>query len=63
MAFDKVPYKRLMLKWRALGTVDRIYSCIEDWLKDSKQKVILLGADSDWIRVNSGERQEVRVQS
>jgi hypothetical protein len=46
-AFDKVPHKRLMLKLRALGIVDEIYCWIEDWLKDRKQRVILLGANSD----------------
>ena len=39
---------------RALGIVDEIYCWIEDRLKDRKQMVILLGANSDWIRVKSG---------
>ena len=56
-AFDKVPHKRLMLKLRALGIVDEIYCWIEDWLKDRKQRVILLGANSDWIGVKSGVPQ------
>jgi ribonucleases P/MRP protein subunit RPP40 len=50
-AFDKVPHERLMLKLRALHIVDEIYNWNEDWLKDRKQMVILLGANSDWIRV------------
>jgi Reverse transcriptase (RNA-dependent DNA polymerase) len=56
-AFSKVPHKRLMLKLRALGIVDEIYSWIEDWLKGRKQRVILIGANSDWIRVKSGVPQ------
>ena len=56
-AFDKVPHKRLMLKLRALGILDEIYCWIEDWLKDRKQRVILLGANSDWIGVKSGVPQ------
>jgi hypothetical protein len=35
---------------RALGIVDEINNWIEDWLKDRKQRVILLGANSDWIK-------------
>ena len=46
-----------MIKLRALGIVDEIYCWIEDWLKDRKQRVILLGANSDWIRVKSGVPQ------
>jgi ribonucleases P/MRP protein subunit RPP40 len=38
---------------RALDIVDKIHTWIEDWLKDRKQRVILLGANSDWIRVKS----------
>jgi ribonucleases P/MRP protein subunit RPP40 len=56
-AFDKVPHKKLMLKLRALGIVDEIYNWIEDWLKDRKQRVILLGANLDWIKVKSGVPQ------
>jgi hypothetical protein len=56
-AFDKVLHKRLMLKLRALGIVDEIYCWIEDWLKDREQRVILLGANSDWIGVKSGVPQ------
>jgi len=29
-AFDKVPHKRLMLKIKSLGIIDKIYSWIED---------------------------------
>jgi ribonucleases P/MRP protein subunit RPP40 len=46
-----------MLKLRALGIVDKRCNWIEDWLKDRKQRVILLGANSDWIRVKSGVPQ------
>jgi hypothetical protein len=38
-----------MLKLTVLDIVDEIYYWIEDWLKDRRQRVILLGANSDWI--------------
>jgi ribonucleases P/MRP protein subunit RPP40 len=56
-AYDKVPRKRLMLRLRALGIVDKIYKWIKDWLKNRKQGVIHLGANSVRIRVKSGVPQ------
>jgi hypothetical protein len=56
-AFDKVPHKRLMLKIKSFGIVDRIYNWIEDWLKDRQQRVVILGKNSNWIRVKSGVPQ------
>jgi ribonucleases P/MRP protein subunit RPP40 len=50
-AFDKVPQRILMKNFRALGIVDEIYNWIEDWLNDRMQRVILLGANLDWITV------------
>jgi len=56
-AFDKVPHKRLMLKIKSLGIIDKIYNWMEDWLKGRVQRVILLGSSSKWIRVTSGVPQ------
>jgi ribonucleases P/MRP protein subunit RPP40 len=35
-AFDKVPHKRLMVKVRALGIVDELYSWTENWVEDRR---------------------------
>ena len=56
-AFDKVPHKRLMLKIKLLGIMGKIYAWIEDWLKDSSQRVVLLGSSSNWVTVKSGVPQ------
>jgi hypothetical protein len=40
-----------------MGIVYEIYSWIEDWLIDRKQRVILVGANSDWIGVRIGVLQ------
>jgi len=39
-AFDKVPHKRLMLKIKSLGIIDRIYNWTEDWFKGRVQSGI-----------------------
>ena len=36
-AFDKVPHKRLMVKVRSLGIIDKVGDWIEDWLSDRMQ--------------------------
>ena len=56
-AFDKVPHKRLMLKIKSFGIVGQIYDWIEDWLKDRQQRVVILGKNSNWIKVKSGVPQ------
>ena len=56
-AFDKVPHRRLMLKINSLGIVGDVYNWIENWLKDREQRVVLLGCNSEWIRVKSGVPQ------
>ena len=56
-AFDKVPHKRLMMKIKSLGIAENVYNWIEDWLRDREQRVVLLGCNSEWIRVKSGVPQ------
>ena len=46
-----------MLKIKSLGIMGNIYNCIEDWLKDRVQRVVLLGSSSKWIKVISGVPQ------
>ena len=35
-ALDKVPHKRLMLKFDVLGITGEVFEWIEDWLKDKE---------------------------
>ena len=56
-AFDKVPHRRLMLKIKSLGIAGSVCNWIEDWLKDREQRVVLLGCNSEWIKVKSGVPQ------
>ena len=56
-AFDKVPHKRLLKKVKTIGIGGEIYSWLEDWLKDRKQRVCLGGVSSDWVKVSSGVPQ------
>ena len=56
-AFDKVPHKRLLKKVKTMGIGGEIYSWLEDWLKDRKQRVCLGGVSSDWVKVSSGVPQ------
>ncbi len=44
-AFDTVPYKKLMIKFRALGI--GIAAWIENWLTGRKQRVVINGKASE----------------
>jgi len=55
--FDKIPYKRLMMKINAIGITGDVFNWIEDWLNDREQRVVLLGSHSEWIKVKSGVPQ------
>ncbi len=53
-AFDTVPHQRLLKKLKGYGIEGNIYSWIEDFLKDRKQKVVVNGEESDWTDIQSG---------
>ena len=57
--FDKAPRKRLMMKTNALGFTGEVFNRIEDWLKDREQRFVLMGSNSEWTRVKSGDPQGV----
>ena len=56
-AFDKVPHQRLLLKLKAHGIGDSITDCIEQWLTDRRQRVVVDGEVSNWKSVLSGVPQ------
>jgi hypothetical protein len=56
-AFDKVPTRRLLKKVRAHGITGKLLAWIENWLTNRRQRVILGGEFSDWIKVLSGVPQ------
>ena len=56
-AFDKVPHKRLLLKLKAHGIGDGLIDCIEQWLTDTRQRVVVDGEVSNWKSVLSGVPQ------
>ncbi len=58
-AFDTVPHQRLLKKLKGYGIEGNIYSWIEDFLKDRKQKVVVNGEESDWTDIQSGIPQAV----
>ena len=53
-AFDKVPFKRLLLSVKKLGVRGKILKWLEDWLNGRQQRVVLNGKFSDWLAVLSG---------
>jgi len=56
-AFDKVPHKRLVKKLRAHGITGEICRWIENWLRDRRQRVMVGGECSQWVKVRSGVPQ------
>ena len=56
-AFDKVPYKRLMLKLKSHGIIGKVAQWIEEWLNNRRQRVGIRGTLSDWLLVLSGVPQ------
>ena len=53
-AFDKVPHQRLILKLKSHGMGNSIINCIEQWLTDRRQRVVVDGEVSSWKSVLSG---------
>ena len=56
-AFDTVPHRRLISKLTAHGITGKTNRWIESWLTDSRQRVCISGAESDWQKVISGVPQ------
>ena len=56
-AFDKVPHKRLIDKFRAHGIDGKVLRWVENWLAGRKQRTVLNGKASDWEDVGSGVPQ------
>ncbi len=56
-AFDKVPHERLLIKLAALGVGGVVLNWIREWLNDRKQRVIINGEESTWVKVTSGVPQ------
>ena len=56
-AFDKVPKKRLVTKFRAHSIDGNLLNWIESWLSDRRQRVVLNGKYSSWMEVESGVPQ------
>ena len=56
-AFDKVPHKRLLNKLKSHGISGKIFTWLEDWLSERKQRVVINGKASSWKNVLSGVPQ------
>ena len=56
-AFDKVSHRRLLAKLTAHGIDGNVLSWIRCWLADRRQRVVLNGVHSEWIKVASGVPQ------
>ena len=56
-AFDKVPHKRLMNKLKAYGIQGNVYTWIQNFLSNRKQRVSVHESYSDWTNVLSGVPQ------
>ena len=53
-AFDKVPHQRLLLKLKAHGIGNGMINCIEKWLIDRRQRVVVDGEFPNWKSVPQG---------
>jgi len=56
-AFDKVPFKRLMLKLKSHRITGKVASWIEEWLNNRRQRVGIRGTSSKLVPVISGVPQ------
>ena len=56
-AFDKVPHQRLISKLKSHGMGYSLINWIEQWLTDSRQRVVVDGEVSTWKSVLSGVPQ------
>ena len=56
-AFDKVPHRRLLFKFRRYGIRGKILNWIEGFLTHRKQRVVIEGEYSNWVNVDSSVPQ------
>ena len=56
-AFDSVPYQRLLVKLRYYGITNNICHWISTWLTQRSQQVVLDGASSESVSIQSGVPQ------
>ena len=56
-AFDKVPISKLLIKVKSYGIKGEIFNWIAEWLKNRKQRTLLIDSYSDWKDVLSGVPQ------
>ena len=56
-AFDTVPHQRLVLKLQSIGIRGNLLNWISHFLVGRKQRVVVNGVMSDWIKVLSGVPQ------
>ena len=56
-AFDRVWHAGLLAKLQAAGVTGKVHAWFADYLSDRKQRVVLPGADSDWIYIRAGVPQ------
>ena len=56
-AFDKVWHIGFLFKLKAHGVDGELLSLLENYLENSKQRVVLNGQNSEWRELNSGVPQ------
>ena len=56
-AFDKVPHRRLLGKFRSHGIDGKVLDWVESWLSGRQQRTVLNGESSEWTDVDSGVPQ------
>ena len=56
-AFDKVSHSGLLKKLWKIGVRDKLLKWLGNWLVGRKQRVVLNGAESDWVDVTGGAPQ------
>ena len=53
-AFDKVPHERLLTKMKSYNITNKIINWTRNFLYNRKQRVIVNGKKSQWLKVTSG---------
>ena len=56
-AFDLVPHKKLIVKLESHGIQGNVINWIKEWLNDRKQRVVINGISSDFMKITSGVPQ------